>query len=113
MIADLPCSGLGVIGGKCDIKYHTHREDIDELASLQREILRVVSQYVRPGGILLYSTCTVAREENNDNVSWIKETLPFVPESLRGKTGKEGYLQVLPGNGSDGFFVAKFQRKGI
>lgn len=71
--------GLGVIGGKCDIKYHTHREDIDELASLQREILRVVSQYVRPGGILLYSTCTVAREENNDNVSWIKETLPFVP----------------------------------
>ena len=121
VIADLPCSGLGVIGGKCDIKYHTHREDIDELASLQREILRVVSQYVRPGGILLYSTCTVAREENNDNVSWIKETLPFVPvsieedlpESLRGKTGKEGYLQVLPGNGSDGFFVAKFQRKGI
>lgn len=121
LIADLPCSGLGVIGGKCDIKYHTHREDIDELASLQREILRVVSQYVRPGGILLYSTCTVAREENNDNVLWIKETLPFVPvsieedlpESLRGKTGKEGYLQVLPGNGSDGFFVAKFQRKGI
>ena len=121
LIADLPCSGLGVIGGKCDIKYHTHREDIDELASLQREILRVVCQYVRPGGILLYSTCTVAREENNDNVSWIKETLPFVPvsieedlpESLRGKTGKEGYLQVLPGNGSDGFFVAKFQRKGI
>ena len=56
-----------------------------------------------------------------DNVSWIEETLPFVPvsieedlpESLRGKTGKEGYLQVLPGNGSDGFFVAKFQRKGI
>ena len=83
--------------------------------------MRVVSQYVRPGGILLYSTCTVAREENNDNVSWIEETLPFVPvsieedlpESLRGKPGKEGYLQVLPGNGSDGFFVAKFQRKGI
>lgn len=41
LIADLPCSGLGVIGGKCDIKYHTHREDIDELASLQREILRL------------------------------------------------------------------------
>lgn len=121
LIADLPCSGLGVIGGKCDIKYHTHREDIEKLASLQREILRVVSRYVRPGGTMLYSTCTIAREENIDNVEWIKETLPFVPvsieedlpEILRGRTGKDGYLQILPEDGMDGFFVAKFQRKGM
>lgn len=121
LIADLPCSGLGVIGGKCDIKYHTKREDIEKLASLQREILRVVSRYVRPGGVLLYSTCTIAREENLDNVEWIKETLPFtpvsieeeLPEALQGKTGREGYLQMLPGDSMDGFFVAKFRRKGM
>lgn len=121
LIADLPCSGLGVIGGKCDIKYHTTREDIEELAKLQREILRTVSRYVRPGGILLYSTCTIAREENIDNAAWIRETLPFspvsieenLPETLRGQTGEQGYLQMLPGDGADGFFVAKFQRKGM
>lgn len=121
VIADLPCSGLGVIGGKCDIKYHTMQEDIEELASLQRDILRVVSRYVRPGGVLLYSTCTITREENIDNVEWIRDTLPFepisieeyLPETLRGGTGDKGYLQILPGDGADGFFVAKFQRKGI
>ncbi|MCH5267854.1 MAG: 16S rRNA (cytosine(967)-C(5))-methyltransferase RsmB [Lachnospiraceae bacterium] len=121
LIADLPCSGLGVIGGKCDIKYHTEREDIEELVSLQRDILCVVSRYVRPGGVLLYSTCTITKEENIDNVEWIRETLPFepvsieedLPEKLRGDTGEKGYIQILPKDGIDGFFVAKFQRKGI
>lgn len=119
LIADLPCSGLGVLGKKCDIKYHTKPEDCDTLCRLQREILQVVSRYIRPGGTLLFSTCTIVREENEENVMWIRENLPFVPvsieeelpEELRGKTGKEGYLQILPTDGTDGFFIAKFRKE--
>ncbi len=118
VIADLPCSGLGVLGNKCDIKYHTAWEDIPALAKLQREILQVVSQYVKPGGVLLYSTCTIGAEENRNNAEWIREHLPFqlesmeadLPEQLRGRSGEEGYLQILPTDHTDGFFVAKFRR---
>ncbi len=118
LIADLPCSGLGVLGGKCDIKYHTERKDVHALAKLQREILQVVSQYVKPGGVLLYSTCTIGSEENQKNAEWIREHLPFhpesiedsLPETLRGRTGMDGYLQILPTDHTDGFFIAKFRR---
>lgn len=118
LIADLPCSGLGVLGGKCDIKYHTDRKDVTTLAKLQREILQTVSQYVKPGGVLLYSTCTIGAEENQDNAVWIQNHLPFQPESiedylpagLQGRTGKKGYLQILPTDHTDGFFIAKFRR---
>lgn len=118
LIADLPCSGLGVLGTKCDIKYHTQWDDIQALAMLQREILQVVSRYVKPGGTLLFSTCTIGSEENQHNVQWISECLPFhlesiedsLPEQLQGRTGKEGYLQILPTDHTDGFFIAKFRR---
>lgn len=118
LIADLPCSGLGVLGGKCDIKYHTERKDVQALAKLQREILQVVSQYVKPGGVLLYSTCTIGSEENQKNAEWIREHLPFHPESIEdrlpealwGRTGMDGYLQILPTDHTDGFFIAKFRR---
>lgn len=117
VIADLPCSGLGVIGKKCDIKYKTKPEDIKNLSGIQREILRTVCRYVKPGGRLIYSTCTIAGEENEENAAWIERHLPLKPTSieellpppLRGKTGREGYLQILPVNGqTDGFFVAAF-----
>ena len=82
----MPCSGLGVIGNKVDIKYNTSIEQINELAKLQKEILSVVSKYVKPGGTLIYSTCTVTKEENEDNVKWIEENLPFKLQSLNKKT---------------------------
>lgn len=118
LIADLPCSGLGVLGNKCDIKYHTEWKDVQTLARIQREILQVVSQYVKPGGVLLYSTCTIGSEENQKNADWIQKQLPFqyesiednLPESLQGRTGTEGYLQILPTDHTDGFFIAKFRR---
>lgn len=121
VIADLPCSGLGVIGKKSDIKYKTRQEDIASLARQQQKMLSVASRYVKPGGMLLYSTCTIAQEENQDNVQWIVQNLPLeavsieeqLPEKLQGKTGKEGYIQILPDMaGTDGFFVAAFRRKG-
>ncbi len=119
VIADLPCSGLGVIGKKCDIKYKTKPEDIPELSRLQRKILQTLCRYVKPGGRLVYSTCTIAGEENEDNVAWMEKHLPLervsieelLPKPLRGGTGTEGFVQIFPREGLlDGFFVAVFQK---
>lgn len=120
LIADLPCSGLGVMAKKTDIKYKTKSEDIENLVKIQRQILSVVGKYVKPGGVMVFSTCTVNLMENNDNVNWIIENLPFELESLEGKVPetlkydsiKEGYIQILNGEyGMDGFFVARFRKK--
>ncbi|MBU5479312.1 16S rRNA (cytosine(967)-C(5))-methyltransferase RsmB [Eubacterium sp. MSJ-13] len=120
VIADLPCSGLGVIGKKCDIKYKTTKEDIISLSEIQRKILQNASRYLKKGGQLLYSTCTIAREENEDNVEWILENLPFkkadiskrMPEGLRKYMTDDSYIQILPDMAqTDGFFVAAFIKK--
>lgn len=119
LIADLPCSGLGVIGKKCDIKYKTKPEDIGALSAIQKKILEVCAGYVKKGGRLIYSTCTITKEENEDMVRWIEENLPFsfvsiekdLPGALQGGTGEKGYLQVLPSRtGTDGFFISCFVR---
>ena len=104
VLADLPCSGLGVLGRKADIKYRMTWESSQELAKLQREILHTVQQYVKPGGILIYSTCTINPAENEENVSWfLQEHSGFQLERQR---------QILPcKGGNDGFFLAKL-RKG-
>lgn len=120
VIADVPCSGLGVIGKKQDIKYNASVEGINELADIQRKILDTVAKYVKAGGVLIYSTCTMTVEENHENRKWFLENYPFeavsieekLPEPLRELTGDEGYLQLLPGiHKTDGFFIAKFRRK--
>ena len=104
VLADLPCSGLGIIGRKPDIKYHTDIEKIEQLASLQREILTVVQEYVKPGGTLVYSTCTISRPENEENAAWFEKNFPFVREGSA--------KQLLPGiDGTDGFFMVKFRKK--
>ena len=101
VIADLPCSGLGIIGRKPDIKYNASPEKLQSLVDLQRDILKVVSRYVKSGGVLMYSTCTINRAENEDNADWICKESGFT------KDGE--YHQLLPANnsGMDGFFVAR------
>lgn len=127
VVADLPCSGLGVIGKKNDLKYRVTKESCRELATLQKEILKTVSRYVKPGGILIYSTCTVNPEENQDNVEWILNNLPFETESLLAylpealkesmteeakKEAGQGYMTFLQGvYPTDGFFLARLKRK--
>lgn len=104
LIADLPCSGLGVLGKKTDLKYKMNPETQQELVKLQREILSVVHRYVKPGGKLLYSTCTIHRAENQDNAAWFAEQYPEF-ELVKEK-------QFLPGvDDSDGFYIAEFVRK--
>ena len=88
--------------------------------SLQRQILKNAVRYVKPGGTLIYSTCTVGHRENQDNVAWITEHYPFVTDSLNPYlprelwrlTTEQGYLQLLQGvHDSDGFFIARLKRK--
>lgn len=104
LVCDLPCSGLGVMGRKTDIRHKMTEEKAHELAKLQRTILDTVCAYVKPQGTLIYSTCTVRKEENEDNVAWFVEEHPeFSVVSMR---------QIFPENGHDGFFVAKLA-KGV
>lgn len=120
VIADLPCSGLGIIGRKPDIKYRLKPEDLDSLATLQREILSVVQSYVKPGGKLVFSTCTINKKENEENVQWFLNQFPFDSVDLTGKLGdqltadtmKQGYIQLLPGiHPCDGFFLSAFIKR--
>ena len=119
-LADLPCSGLGIMGRKPDIKGRMTRQTQRDLAALQREILSVVWRYVKPGGILIYSTCTIDRLENEDNAAWFLKEFPFIPldigerlpAGVEGISAQKGMLQLLPGmNPFDGFFISLFKRQ--
>ena len=120
VIADLPCSGLGVIGKKPDLKYKASPEGIDSLVRLQQKILSCAQSYVKPGGTLIYSTCTVNPGENIDNVHWFLQQYPeFSPGDIRDRICPElresvvekGCIQLLPGvHKSDGFFIARLLR---
>ena len=120
VICDLPCSGLGVIGRKPDIKYRVTAERVAELAQLQRKILHNAASYVKPGGVLIYSTCTVSAPENQENVRWFLENYsfrpesldPYLPKELQSLSTKDGAIQLLPGiHPTDGFFIARFRRE--
>lgn len=120
VIADLPCSGLGVFGKKPDIKYKMKPEQQKDLVQLQREILNVVTKYVKKGGTLLYSTCTINRDENEGNLKYILDNFPFevesldtyLPENLIGETTKNGFIQLIPGiHSTDGFFIARLRKR--
>ena len=82
VLADVPCSGYGVIGHKTDIKYKMTPAKEADLVLLQRRILHNAAQCVQPGGTLIYSTCTINPRENEENVRWFLEHYPFEAESL-------------------------------
>lgn len=120
VIADLPCSGLGVIGKKSDIKYNMTLDKQNTLVRIQRDILKNALKYVKKGGYIVFSTCTTNKAENIENFNWIKDNFDyepqsieaFLPEKLRKATAKEGYIQMLQGiDGTDGFFICKLKRK--
>lgn len=119
LLADVPCSGLGVMGKKADIRYKMTPAKQAEIVKLQRKILDTVWSYVKVGGTLIYSTCTIGASENQYNVKWFLENYPFRLESmdpyicdeLKSRTTQAGYLQLLPGiHKTDGFFIARLKR---
>ena len=102
VIADLPCSGLGAMGRKGDIKYRVKEADIDKIAVLQKNILSTVWRYVKPGGRLVFSTCTLTEEENEENTRWFLKEFPFI---------KEKEKTLFPGiDETDGFYMVSFLR---
>ena len=115
VIADVPCSGLGIIRKKPDIRYKNLQE-MAQLPALQLKILKNQARYVRPGGVLLYSTCTLVREENEGVVeAFLKENPEYSLEKLPLPAifpeNTTGMLALVPGEyDTDGFFIAKLRR---
>lgn len=116
VLADVPCSGLGIIRKKPDIRYKDPAP-LEGLPAIQRAILDNVSGYVRPGGVLLYSTCTLLERENGAVVDGFLAAHPeYAPEpfTLPGPAGEapEGRLTLWPHiHDTDGFFIAKLRRR--
>lgn len=119
VIADVPCSGLGVIGKKQDIKYHVSRQSLKDIVKLQKGILNNAVSYVKEGGVLMYSTCTINPGENEEIVKWLCESYDFKTEDMSEylpaplkKQGETGMVQLLPGvHETDGFFFAKLRKR--
>jgi 16S rRNA (cytosine967-C5)-methyltransferase len=102
VIADLPCSGLGIIRKKPDIKYNQTEASLGELVQLQAEILENAARYVKAGGVLCYSTCTINKDENENQVA------NFLSSHSQFKMIES--KQLLPDKNHDGFFVCVMKK---
>lgn len=115
VIADVPCSGFGVAGKKPEIRKKSP-DDLSALPGIQRRILDNLSDYVKPGGVLLYSTCTILPEENEEIIEgFLKRRADFEPCAffVGGRRSSGGCYTFYPNtDGTDGFFAAKLRRKG-
>ncbi len=117
VILDAPCSGLGIISRKPELPYHKKEKDIVELAILQSELLRTQSQYVKEGGYLLYATCTVEPDENEDQIrKFISQNTDFelcnLNERLPNKyVSEQGWVSLLSTAEHDGFYIALLKKR--
>ncbi len=119
VLVDAPCSGLGTLRRNPDARWRVRREDPARLAELQLAILKSAASVLRPGGALVYSTCTLLPEENEGIVdSFLRDSSDFalappssLPEEVRGVSGTDGLLHCFPHrHDTDGFFAARFER---
>lgn len=122
VLIDAPCSGIGVMTDKPDLKYRVTDESIESLIDTQKKILKASSQYVKRGGVLVYSTCSILPEENEKQVEAFLFDHPefkldtdagWVPEALKSRF-MGGMLSLLPNrDGVEGFFIARMRRVDI
>ena len=114
VICDAPCSGLGVLSKKPDLRYKSE-ESVRDLPALQLEILKSSARYLKPGGVLIYSTCTLNPKENGEVVdTFLSENHEFfsVDFEVGGISSDNGRLTLIPHiHKTDGFFIAKLKRK--
>ncbi|OPX42349.1 ribosomal RNA small subunit methyltransferase B [Ruminiclostridium hungatei] len=120
VLVDAPCTGFGIIRKKPDIKYSRNLSQQKEIVALQKKVLDNAARYVKPGGCLVYSTCTIQPEENLENVkAFLGQNRDYkladfehlLPEKLKTATAQEGYIQLYPNtNQTDGFFISKLVR---
>lgn len=119
VVCDVPCSGIGVIKNKPEIKYKISNSYVEDIAKLQYEILKNSVNYVKDDGLILYSTCTIDKRENEENIEkFLREYPNFKLEKITlnnsiVKEEKEGILNILPHKFEcDGFFIAKLRKVG-
>lgn len=121
VLVDAPCSGLGLVRKKPDIKYNKTYEDIQELSAIQKNILKASASIVNDNGVLVYSTCTISPDENIENVKWfcsqygftLESLENYLPDTIKSETLSQGYIQLLPYEyGTDGFFIARMRKNG-
>lgn len=123
VICDVPCSGLGVLATRPDIILNRTENSLQELQTLQKSIVSCASRYVRRGGVLCYSTCTVLADENENIIEWLLKQTPCMQQiditklpicqklSQCGQRMRDKAITILPDqNGFDGFFVAAARR---
>lgn len=111
VLTDVPCSGLGVISSRPDIALNRKSEDIEALTKIQSALIATAARYVKPGGLLVYSTCTLTACENGDRIEkFLKGNGEFCIEGYG--IVAEGIRTILPDDRMDGFFIARMRRKG-
>ncbi|ALP89959.1 MULTISPECIES: 16S rRNA (cytosine(967)-C(5))-methyltransferase RsmB [Clostridium] len=118
VLIDVPCSGLGIIRKKPEIKWNKKRNDLREIIPVQREIMNNAWQYLKQGGVMIYSTCTLNKEENEENIEWFLNNHEdcevkriFVGKQDNLVYSREGLLTVMPNENMDGFFIAKLEKR--
>lgn len=124
LLIDAPCSGLGVLNRRADARWRKTPDDINQLVELQKSILDAMSKCLKPGGTLVYSTCTITREENDDVIDWFLDShrnfrpsaiANFLPASLVSlgglRSSNDHSIRLLPFvHGTDGFYIARLTR---
>ena len=117
VLIDVPCSGLGIIRKKPEIKWNKTRQQLKDLVPIQREIMENAWQYLKPGGTLVYSTCTLNKEENEENLKWFlsKHNDAEIEKIYIGNNNNfiyngDGSLTILPNDSMDGFFIGKIKK---
>ncbi|MPM93269.1 Ribosomal RNA small subunit methyltransferase F [bioreactor metagenome] len=121
VLVDAPCSGLGLLRRKPDLRWKKKPDDLDSLSNIQYEILKNASLYVKKGGALIYSTCTLNKNENIEIVKkflaandgfYLDNIENLIPQNLYAPDAKEGYLELFPHiHNTDGFFIARLIKR--
>lgn len=117
LLIDVPCSGLGIIRKKPEIKWNKSPNDIKDIVKIQREIMKNAGKYIKKDGVILYSTCTMNKEENEENIDWFLKTFTeFKVEPLSFGNidnfiyNKQGSTTILPNKYMDAFFICKLRK---
>jgi 16S rRNA (cytosine967-C5)-methyltransferase len=119
ILIDAPCSGLGTLRGHPEIKWHRRESDIQRLSRLQAKILGCVAGYLKPSGVLVYSTCTLSRQENEQVIEAflaqqksfeLEQAAGYLPKEARRMTRGEFFLALPHRDDTDGFFAARLKR---
>ena len=109
ILVDAPCSATGVINKNPEIKLFRTKKDVEDLVGIQRRILENCEKYLKKGGILVYSTCSLLKEENEKNVDYIENKLNLKREDIDFYGDKNEFIKLMPfQKGTQGFFISKF-----